>query len=315
MLSKKIRTLALDGCMEDKQSYAIGTYRGFIVLIDTNYRYSNCLQVQISAHREDDLHTSELRTQLGILKQEFKNKVVSAEVAGNTVTLILKNLLTQKKTAQLLDETLRRVVDFLRSRMYVSGCMECGTTGVQVEPYFINDHRSLLCPECVEKVQMELEQQKAEIRARKSKLIPGFVGALLGAAIGAVIWILIAKLGYIAGLAGLVMGVLAMKGYEKLGDCLDVKGVLISLIVVIFGIYFANKVAWSWEAYDALKDYGYTFFECYQDLDYILEVSELTASFTRDMLVGYGLTLLWSFAPIIGAFRKSQGSYTIKKAK
>lgn len=31
--------------------------------------------------------------------------------------------------------------------------------------------------------------------------------------------------------------------------------------------------------------------------------------------LGDCLTLLWSFAPIIGAFRKSRGSYTIKKAK
>ena len=80
-------------------------------------------------------------------------------------------------------------------------------------------------------------------------------------------------------------------------------------------IFFANRLSWTWDAYDALKDEGYTFSECYQYLDNILDLSELTGSYYSDLFIGYGLTLLCSVRRIIDAFRTSSGSYRMKKAQ
>ena len=52
------------------------------------------------------------------------------------------------------------------------------------------------------------------------------IGAFLGALLGCVLWIIIYRLGYIAGIAGAVIGICAMKGYEMLGKHLDKKGVI-----------------------------------------------------------------------------------------
>ena len=44
-----------------------------------------------------------------------------------------------------------------------------------------------------------------------------------------------------------------------LGGHLDKKGVVISSVIMVVMIYFGNRIAWSWDAYDALKDQGFTF--------------------------------------------------------
>lgn len=143
------------------------------------------------------------------------------------------------------------------------------------------------------------EQPKPPV---KSNLAAGIVGAFLGALIGCVLWILIWKLGYIAGIAGFVIGVCALKGYELLGKSLDIKGAIVTVIIMIIMIFLANKLAWSMDAYDALKDYGWTFFDSFQNLDYILEESELTSAYIKDLVIGYFLTALSSFKLIINAF-------------
>lgn len=136
----------------------------------------------------------------------------------------------------------------------------------------------------------------------KSNLAAGIVGAFLGALIGCVLWILIWKLGYIAGIAGFAIGVCALKGYELLGKSLDIKGAIVSVVIMIIMIFLANKIAWSIDAYDALKDYGWSFFDIFQNLDYIVEESELTSAYTKDLIIGYLLTALSSFKLIVGAF-------------
>lgn len=157
--------------------------------------------------------------------------------------------------------------------------------------------------------QTEAVINEAEKAAKpKSSLIPGIVGALLGSLIGCILWIVIYKLGYIAGIAGLVTGVCAMKGYELFGRTLDKKGVIVSVIIMIVMIFFANKLAWSWEIYEVYtKDFGYdmSFFDAFVSADDIIELSELTGSYYGDLVVGYLLTALSAVRPIINAFKSS----------
>lgn len=104
-----------------------------------------------------------------------------------------------------------------------------------------------------------------------------------------------------------------MKGYAILGGHLDKKGVIESVIIMLIMIFFANKISWSWDAYSALEEYGWTFTEVYQDLGYILEETDLVASYYGELAIGYILTIVCSARSIINAFRESTGSYSIKK--
>lgn len=142
--------------------------------------------------------------------------------------------------------------------------------------------------------------------APKSNLIAGLVGAFLGSLIGGILWVIIYKLGFIAGLAGAVAAICAMKGYEMLGKVLDKKGVICSIIIVLITIFLANKIAWSWEIYDVYtKDFGFemSFFDAFINADEIISLSDLTFDYYKDLLIGYALTAVACFGNIVEAFK------------
>ena len=74
---------------------------------------------------------------------------------------------------------------------------------------------------------------------------------------------------------------------------------------ILIMICVANKVAWTWDAYDSLKDYGWSFAELFQELNYIMEESDLMGGYITDLVIGYVLTAVASFKSIVAAFRAS----------
>lgn len=308
MLSKKLCTQLLDGALADHKQYVSGTYRGYRIV---SYQIgSNSTQIiRIPASSERDFDGRELDSFLHTLLPLYKQfKAAEADSRALTLTFVVG---TPKKFVAIANDIVPRVVQYLAQNGYLSACMDCGKA--ETELYRVNDHYLWLCPDCAEKYRQELEEKKLDTKAQRSNLLPGLVGAFLGALIGAVLYVLIGQLGYIAGVCGLVMAVLALKFYEKLGGCLDLKGVLVSAAVVLVMVFFANKVSWAVSAYRELRDYDWTFFECFRNLDYILEVSELKGSYTSDLVVGYLISVIGCARRFILAIKDSTGSFRFQK--
>ena len=141
-----------------------------------------------------------------------------------------------------------------------------------------------------------------------SNLFPGFIGALIGSLIGVVVWVLIYKLGFIAGIAGAVTVLCAMKGYKILGKVMDKKGVILTIIVTVVMIYIANRIAWAWEIFVVYtQDFGedITFLDAFFNVDGVVGASDLTVTYYKDLIIGYILTACASYRTIINAFRES----------
>jgi len=128
-----------------------------------------------------------------------------------------------------------------------------------------------------------------------------------------VLYVVIAQLGYIAGISGLVMSVLALRLYEKMGGALDVKGIIVTFLLLIGMIWIANQITWALAIWLELKDYGWSFAECYQNLGMILEQAELQGSYFSDLAAGYLFTFVGSIGTFISALKGSTGSYSIKE--
>ena len=99
----------------------------------------------------------------------------------------------------------------------------------------------ILCNNCRGELEVALQNYQQQKRSEKSRLVPGLVGAFLGSLIGCALWVVIYRLGYIAGIAGAVTAICAMKGYEMLGGHLDRKGVAGSAIIMVVMIYFCQS--------------------------------------------------------------------------
>ena len=178
----------------------------------------------------------------------------------------------------------------------------------------MNGDARTLCQNCLTQLEAALQNNREQKRAKKSNLVPGLVGAFLGALIGVVLWVLAGKLGYINIISWvtIIMDFCALKGYEKFGGSLDLKGLIGSLVIVFVLIYFANRLATAWIVYDALKEMGWSFSDCFQQLNMIMDLSGVTNLYYRDLAVGYGMTVVFGIFPAIGLFRTSRGEYTIR---
>lgn len=141
-----------------------------------------------------------------------------------------------------------------------------------------------------------------------SNVVTGIIGALLGSLVGVALWVGIYKLGYIAGIAGAIMIVSAMFGYEKLGGNLDLKGIIISVVICIGMIYISERICISMQLYEEFKDLKYyfgdvSFFDCYKSMFTILKDVEKESVFWGELGIGY---LLFAIASV---------SYIVKSVK
>jgi len=310
MMKEKLRSQILGGALQDYKKHLAGSYRGFYITVDF---ISPQYIVRINASSPNDEGNAALKAFAE--QQKTANKHLNnVAIYDHAIVLSIRMPNLAKNIPSTLNGIIEPIINYLINGIYSSGCENCGNALEQISCYEINGQHHYICEACVGDVQGSLQEQQDITMSQKSNLLPGLVGAFLGSLIGCILWVVIYRLGYIAGLAGAVTGICAMKGYEMLGKHLDKKGVIGSVIIMIVMIFFANKIAWAWEAYSALEEYGYTFTDCFRALGEILKTSELTASYYGDLAIGYVLTLVASYRNIVSAFRTSTGSYTFKKA-
>lgn len=308
MFNETIRSQILNGSLADHKNYLAGHCRGYYM---TFLAVAGGYQLTVNAHRDTDPDNAALKAFL--LQTQAENKKIRAvDAAPYRFTMVLRNA-SAKKVPELVNGIMTPILNFLTTNSYASGCGCCGSNAATLNCWSVNTELFNLCDNCAEEVGQSLKENQTAIKAKKGNFLAGIVGAVLGALIGCAAWVLIYRLGYIAGIAGLIMGICAMKGYALLGGHLDKKGVIASVVIMIAACYFANKLAWTWEAYDALKEFGITFFDAFRNLGAIVSESGLTGPYYGDLAIGYGLTALASFRSIINAFRASNGSYTFRK--
>ena len=298
----------LDGTLEDKKKYVQGRYRGYyLTLRETG---NGMCRVTMNAFREDDPGNADLSAELGKLKLSNKS-IKSVDVSGYSFGIDF-TAMTAKKCLEIVNDVIPQITRFLTLNGYESGCSVCGTK-FNVDSYTINGEVTYLCPACAEEVQGGLEANKEDLKTKKSDLLKGCVGAFLGALAGAAIFVLLYRLGFFAAVSGLAMSVLALMLYEKFGGHLDVKGVIACIVILLLMVYFANRLSWAWDAFDALKDYGWTFSDCFRGLGYIVTESDLTANYFGSLGLAYLFTFLGAFRQFVNAIRSSTGKYTFKK--
>lgn len=309
MLSRNKCAEYLEGTMTDHRTYVSGKYKGYhIVTYEINGRSTQI--VSIAASSGPDADTAELNTYLHSLLPLYR-QFKSAAADGHSVTLTFL-VGTAGTFVRIANDIVGKIVDYLQTNGYTSGCEKCGEASGE-ELYHVNGRYLWLCGGCAEEYRQELENNRDAVKAQHSNLLAGCVGAVLGALIGAALYVLVYQIGYIAGICGFVMAVLAMKFYEKLGGCLDLKGVIASIAVVLVAVFFANKLAWAVSAYRELKEINWDFFDCYNKLDYLIEASKLKSSYYSDLAVGYFLTAVGCVRSFINAVKGSTGSFSLRK--
>ncbi len=232
-------------------------------------------------------------------------KVTRASYDGKRIEILMR---TSGKAGLQIRDILDHIAAYLSQNGYVPCCGCCGEEAPATLSS-INGYMDFMCDNCYNGLCNNLETNKQQMKERKGNIVTGIVGALLGALLGGVLWVIIYQLGYIAGIAGLVAAVCALKGYEKFGGKINVAGIVISLAIVAVVIYFAQNVGLALEIYREFKEYDITFFDAYRSIPEFMTYPEISGMFYKDLIVGYGLTAIASFATVRNMFQNSTGNY------
>lgn len=230
----------------------------------------------------------------------------------NTIVLRLQTK-GNSNYAEILKDIFNRVAEACRNNSMRSSCKFCGTNeglGFYRLPY----QAASICPNCFERAKEELDTAQQDLKVQKSNIAGGIVGALLGSFIGVALWVIVYQMGYIAGIVGFVMAVCCMKGYELLGGKLNLPGIIISLLIAVGMLFFAENIALALEIYNEYKaDFDITFFDAFRSVSEFLKEPDIMSAFVGDLAFGYLLMAAASASSIISTYKNANLKYDMER--
>ena len=291
-----------DYLVERPKNVLQGTISGYPVCVRDG---GTLWEVAVNARAGANLPAYTMDKLLEELRSANK-KIKMASYDGKKVALAFKRT---RSVASQIRMVLDRLVSYLTENGYTPCCVACGEDHPTTLSA-INGRLDMLCDGCYNGIVGELESNRQNLAQKKGNMVTGLVGAFLGALLGGVLWVLIYQFGYIAGIAGLVSAVCALKGYEKFGGKVSVPGVVVCLVIVAVVIYFAHNIGFAYEIYKAFRnEVPITFFDAYRAIPDFLKEPQISSMYWKDLIVGYLLTAFASYATVRTMFQNGTGSY------
>lgn len=195
------------------------------------------------------------------LKAEIDNTNIEREYRVKSISFNVKTIEIEFRDAA---GTMKRINAFIEwfypllKQAYATKCKVCAECGQPMEKgtwKLIDGVAYPLHKDCA--IQLKntfIEEHEAEMAEQKGSYLMGFIGALIGAALGSVVWALLYYAGYIASLAGLVIGIFAEKGYRILKGRKGKIKVFILIVCILAGILLGTLAADWFTLFTMLKD-------------------------------------------------------------
>ena len=133
-------------------------------------------------------------------------------------------------------------------------------------------------------------------------ILSGVVGAFLFSIIGGLLYFVVYQIGFVAGICGLVIFVLANFGYglfAKTKDKNSLAGLITSIIAMIVMIFLAEFLCVSFEIYQEFKDAGATFFDAVRATPEFLAMPEVGEAIAGDLVFAYIFGFIASIGNIV----------------
>lgn len=135
----------------------------------------------------------------------------------------------------------------------------------------------------------------------------GTIGALIGAAIGALSIILLSQLNIVAAISGLILAVCTLKGYELLGGKLSTIGIVICVVFMLVTPYFADRLDWAILLMNELPDWGLSLGDAFGLIPALLEADAIEAStYWGNLALLYVFVLIGGFSTVCTSFKRKK---------
>ena len=152
-----------------------------------------------------------------------------------------------------------------------------------------------------------------EIRENK---VAGVVGAFLFALAGAVVYVILDRMGIISAFSGLIAAVCAFKGYSVFAKKESTFGAVISIVMAFVVIALAWYICLSIDVYQSYIswynsgdiDYKINFFDALRSAHLYLGEEEIGRAYFANLAMGLMFCLLGCISPITAAVRRAKSA-------
>lgn len=179
--------------------------------------------------------------------------------------------------------------------------MKCNKCGKEIHD------NSVMCVYCGNVIGQDSAAPAAAEPAapeKKENVFTGIIGAILGAAVGALCIIVLGQLGYVASLSGLVLAGCTLKGYELLGRKLTTKGIIVSIILVAVTPYIADRIDWAILVLKEFSDYDINFMDAFHAIPEMIGNGIIESSaYYKNLAMIYLFAALGAVAALVNAFK------------
>lgn len=294
------------GFQFDESSSAIyGEQSGYLfVLIGTGNKNQFRVNFSVKAREEGDQVFSQTENPLQELARQ-SSAIANVKVDQYTVSVLTKSGMTKGKTVEKLRTALAAIVQFLEENHYVQVCSQTGEEG-NVGLYQLGESIFIINEQSFQLLKTNLQLDVDSYENQKENVLLGIVGAFLGALIGGAVALFIARLGYVAMAAGIVLGICTIKGYELLGKKLTKKGVVISSILMLVTVFLVNQINLAMEV---IAHLGLEFGQAFQVVNHIIFIGEIPDNyfFNLGMLAVFTLGGAWAAVSATLSSHKAKG--------
>ena len=268
----------------------------------------------VKVNIDEKTDRSKINSLLDELKKEFSG-IKKAEVKKNYIEVIVDEG-KSKKLYEDIESILNKIIDFLEKEETVSCCAFCGASPEEADikaTQVIKNESEIdnICENC-HKTRLE------ELEKDKENYILGFLGSLLGASVGGILWVIIGALGYLGAVAVVVILFGGIAGYtfftKKMGAMGSALFVLASSIVIAAS-HFITVV---FHFRDGLRAEGVSssFFEAAEQLSTYMSLNpDVRGSvwFSPYFLIALLVTVIVGILSARAASRDSKAIYSVSR--
>lgn len=298
------------GLQFDEESGSIyGVQSGYLLLLheaDVKNQFRLCVSVSLNGNPADSEENE-------LVWDEFKSESLpnlsTLSINQYLVSFVVKGAMRKSKTIEKLQTLITDLVEFLETHHFVQVCAYSGQEG-PVSLYQLGESVFIINEESYQFLKSNLQIEMDSYHSQKENVLLGTIGALLGALIGGAVALFIARLGYVAVAAGLVLGICTIKGYEMFARKLSRKGILISVVLMVVTVFLVNQIDLAMEVVAQL---GVEFAYAFRVVNELIASGEYPDNYFFNLgmlavftLVGAGISIssVWSSHKTKGTARK-----------
>lgn len=298
------------GLQFDEDSRSIyGTQSGYLLFLqETDVKNQFRLSVSVSLNG-NPADSEENELVWDDFKSESLPNLSTLSINQYTVSIVVKGAMRKSKTIEKLQTLITDLVAFLETHHFVQVCGYSGQEG-PVSLYQLGESVFIINEESYQFLKSNLQIEMDSYHSQKENVLLGTIGALLGALIGGAVALFIARLGYVAVAAGLVLGICTIKGYEMFARKLSRKGILISVVLMVVTVFLVNQIDLAMEVVAQL---GVEFAYAFRVVNELIASGEYPDNYFFNLgmlavftLAGAGISIssVWSRHKIKGTARK-----------